>query len=67
MVDRYYIVLEFLSGGKGACFAFICTNLMTEHATGELFDRIVDAEGGHFTEKDAAGIMCQVITATRYH
>ncbi|EKX53942.1 hypothetical protein GUITHDRAFT_100192 [Guillardia theta CCMP2712] len=45
--DRYYIVLEFLSGG-------------------ELFDRIVDAEGGHFTEKDAAGIMCQLMGALAY-
>ena len=27
---------------------------------GELFDRIVDSPGGHFTEKDAAHIMGQV-------
>lgn len=29
-------------------------------AAGELFDRIVDSPGGHFTEKDAANILGQV-------
>mmetsp|Transcript_10222 Transcript_10222/g.20977 ORF Transcript_10222/g.20977 Transcript_10222/m.20977 type:complete len:262 (-) Transcript_10222:494-1279(-) len=45
--DRYYIVLEYLTGG-------------------ELFDRIVDAPGGHFTEKDAAAIMLQLMGALAY-
>ena len=33
---------------------------------GELFDRIVDAPGGCFTEKDAARIMRQVLGALSY-
>uniref|UniRef100_A0A7S0M5X2 Protein kinase domain-containing protein n=1 Tax=Cryptomonas curvata TaxID=233186 RepID=A0A7S0M5X2_9CRYP len=45
--DKYYIVLEFLTGG-------------------ELFDRIVDSPGGHFTEKDAANIMGQLMSALGY-
>ncbi|EKX53911.1 hypothetical protein GUITHDRAFT_63893 [Guillardia theta CCMP2712] len=45
--DRYYLVLEYLSGG-------------------ELFDRIVEADGGHFTEKDASRIMQQVMSALNY-
>jgi len=45
--DKYYIVLEYLTGG-------------------ELFDRIVDAPGGHFTEKDAASIMMQLMGALAY-
>uniref|UniRef100_A0A6U4Q5S4 Protein kinase domain-containing protein n=1 Tax=Hemiselmis andersenii TaxID=464988 RepID=A0A6U4Q5S4_HEMAN len=45
--DKYYIILEYLTGG-------------------ELFDRIVDAPNGHFTERDAAKIMRQVMGALAY-
>lgn len=45
--DRYYIVLEFLTGG-------------------ELFDRIVEAPGQHFTEKTAADVMRQLMHALSY-
>lgn len=45
--DKYYIVLEYLTGG-------------------ELFDRIVAAESGHFTEKTAADIMRQLMHALSY-
>lgn len=39
--------------------------IVLEYLTGgELFDRIVDAPGGHFTEKDAARIMRQVISTS---
>jgi calcium/calmodulin-dependent protein kinase I len=36
------------------------------HAGGELFDRIVDAPNGHFTEKDASTIMRQLMGALAY-
>mmetsp|Transcript_23496 Transcript_23496/g.34482 ORF Transcript_23496/g.34482 Transcript_23496/m.34482 type:complete len:453 (+) Transcript_23496:85-1443(+) len=45
--QRYYIVLEFLTGG-------------------ELFDRIVEAPGQHFTEKTAADVMRQLMHALSY-
>ena len=35
-------------------------------AAGELFDRIVESPGGHFTEKDAAILMRQVVSRDKH-
>jgi hypothetical protein len=66
---RYYIVLEYLTGGD-AYFSSLPDSFMHStlraslnhypHPAGELFDRIVESPQGHFTEKHAASIMRQV-------